>query len=320
MSTIRFKPRAAAALALAVGLALAPAVAEAKAGGGFSFGSRGTRTFTPPPVTNTAPRQAAPMERSATPQILPNSGFGQRTAAPVGGLFGGGFGRGLLGGFIGAGLFGLLFGHGLFGGLGGIMSLFGLLLQLALVYLIARLAWNWFQNRQPALSGAAFRQGSSSMGFGGAPRPTGGFGSPPPRGAPLKIDPADFNMFERRLSEIQTAYGAEDRATLTRLATPEMVRYFDEQFAENARKGLVNRVSGATLLQGDLSEAWREYDADYASVAMRFSVLDTMVERSSGRIVSGNATVPQESTEVWTFTRPLGAGVDGWSLAAIQQA
>lgn len=307
-----------AALALALALAAAPGVAEARAGGGFSLGSRGMRTWSAPPVTNTAPRPAAPMERSATPQMQPGSGFNS-PLRPNGGFFGGGFGRGLLGGFIGAGLFGLLFGHGFFGGIGGLMSMFGFLIQIALLWFLARFAWNWLNNRQqPAFVGASRR---SDMGMGG-PQPgprafQSGWGGARP--VPLKVDAADFNAFERQLNLVQTAYGAEDRAALARLASPEMVAYFDEQFADNARKGVVNRVSGVRLLSGDLSEAWREGAQDYATVAMRFAVIDTIVDRASGRIVSGDPANPVETTEVWTFARPAGASVDSWRLSAIQQ-
>ncbi len=53
---------------------------------------------------------------------------------------------------------------------------------------------------------------------------------------------------------------------------------------------------------------------------MRFSLVDKMVEVASGRLVSGNASVPQESTELWTFRRPLGGKPNQWELSAIQQA
>ncbi|MDB5513559.1 MAG: hypothetical protein JWQ17_317, partial [Tardiphaga sp.] len=69
------------------------------------------------------------------------------------------------------------------------------------------------------------------------------------------------------------------------------------------------------LLQGDLDEAWREGDTDYASVAMRFSLVDKTLERGTGRLVSGSEK-PIEATEVWTFVRPRGAS---WELSAIQQ-
>jgi predicted lipid-binding transport protein (Tim44 family) len=40
-----------------------------------------------------------------------------------------------------------------------------------------------------------------------------------------------------------------------------------------------------------------------------------MVDRTSGRLVSGDDNRPSESTEVWTFVRKPGAQ---WKLAAIQ--
>jgi predicted lipid-binding transport protein (Tim44 family) len=49
---------------------------------------------------------------------------------------------------------------------------------------------------------------------------------------------------------------------------------------------------------------------------MRFTVLDTMVDRMSGRVISGNASIPSEATELWTFRRD---GRGPWLLSAIQQ-
>src|SRR5207244_4473098 len=55
---------------------------------------------------------------------------------------------------VGAGLFGMLFGHGFMGGMGGCASMLGLLLQIGLVLIVARLAWVWWQRRnQPATAG-----------------------------------------------------------------------------------------------------------------------------------------------------------------------
>src|SRR5215469_5750206 len=133
--------------AAAAALVLVTADAEARAGGGFSGGSRGSRTFSAPPVTQTAPNAAAPMQRTLTQPGRPGVA-GQTAARP--GLFGGGLLGGLAGGFLAAGLFGLLFGHGFFGGLGGFASLLGLMLQIGLVVLIGRFLWTMWQRRQPA--------------------------------------------------------------------------------------------------------------------------------------------------------------------------
>src|SRR5437016_1349563 len=60
------KSRVVAAV-LAVALVLFAGTAEARMGMGGSFGSRGLRTWSSPPVTETAPGFAAPIQRSITP-------------------------------------------------------------------------------------------------------------------------------------------------------------------------------------------------------------------------------------------------------------
>ncbi len=297
--------------------------AFARAGRGFSFGSRGGRTFSAPSATPTAPR-AAPMERSMT---SPNDSIFRRPAPfSQGGFFSGGFGRGLLGGFIGAGLFGLLFGHGLFGGLGGGLSILGLLLQIGLLFLLFKFVMGFIRRRRPAFQGTAFDSSAGqNLGEAGTSAPGGfaGFGGgpgSPRRETKLEVAPADFRVFEQRLVAIQSAFGAEDVDRLRALATPEMASYFAEELADNANKGLVNRVSDVKFLQGDLSEAWREQQGEYATVAMRFSLIDTMADRVSGKIVSGDPAAPEQATEVWTFARPVGGTPGDWKLSAIQQA
>jgi predicted lipid-binding transport protein (Tim44 family) len=292
--------------AMATAIVLVVADAQARAGGGFSAGSRGMRTFSMPPTTRTAPNSAAPIQRTLTQPGSP-SAAGPGVTRP--GFLGGGLLGGLAAGFLGAGLFGLLFGHGLFGGMAGFASIIGLLLQIVLVVIVARLIFAWWQRRQmPAYAAAhpATRHGFAGLG--------GMLGASAPAGAPLTIAAADYDAFEDLLGDIEAAYSAEDQTALRAKVTPEMLSYFSEQLAENASRGLVNRVSGVKLLQGDLAEAWREGDVDYATVAMRFALTDSMVERASGRTVEGGS--PGEATELWTFSRARGGD---WLLAAIQQ-
>jgi predicted lipid-binding transport protein (Tim44 family) len=339
MSSYQARPiRSLKIFALAAALALAPALAQAKMGGGMSSGSRGSRTFSPPPATNTAPRPAAPIERTITPPpsagpSRESPGLGANTARPAapGGLFGGGFGRGLMGGLagglLGAGLFGLLTGQGFLGGMGGFMSVIGLLLQIALIVFLAKLAFNWFRSRNVASAGAAGPRPGAGAAFAAGPGSSGagglGFGfagaQTRPQSAPLRLANEDFPAFERLLGETQAAYSREDAARLRAMTTPEMASYFEDELAANARKGVVNRISGVKLLQGDLSEAWREGSDEYATVAMRFALTDVMEDKASGKVVSGNPGEPTQSTEIWTFRRPSGTGPDAWKLSAIQQ-
>src|SRR6202158_3552524 len=301
--------------AIAAAFVLVAADAQARVGGGFSGGSRGMRTFSAPPATPTAPT-AAPIQRSIT---QPGS------AAPIGqtgirpSLFGGGLFGGLAAGFLGAGLFGLLFGHGLFGGMTGFASIIGLLLQVVLVVIVARLVFAWWQRRNMPAPAYAAAHPVTGHSFGGLSGMLGGANVPPTGAAltiaKLTIDKSDYDAFERLVGDIQAAYSAEDLSALRAQVTPEMLSYFSEQLASNASRGLINRVTDVKLLQGDLAEAWREGGTDYATVAMKFALTDSMVERASGRTVEGGS--PSEVTELWTFLRARGGG---WLLSAIQQA
>ncbi len=300
-----------AAIAVAA-LALAPSLADARAGSGSSFGSRGGRTFSAPPATNTAPYTAAPMERSMTPRPAPYApNYG--TPSPASPAFGGrsAFGSGLLGGLLGVGLGSMLFGGGLFGGSGGLggLGFLGLLLQGALLFFAVRWLVRRFVNRQPVMAGgpsfARMQQPSSPVGGGARPA-----------AASVQIGRQDYEAFDRILHEVQAAWSAQDLNALRAVATPEMVGYFGEQLAEQASRGVRNTVTHVKLEQGDLSEAWSEGGREYATVAMRFSSLD-VTRDSAGRVVDGDVTLRSMATELWTFLRSRGGQ---WVLSAIQQA
>jgi len=324
--------RGRAVIALAAALTLAGSAAEARVGRGGSFGSRGGRTFEPPPVTRTAPNPGAPIERSQVPQ----NQFQNRPGLPPGaqvaqpGRFG--FGTGLFAGLLGAGLLGMLFGNGFFGGLAGLASVLGLLLQVGLLVLLASFAIRWFRRRQePATAQAYGRTGAPVAPAGGSATGLGGaLGSmmasrTPAKDAPRRpgvrdevgIGETDYTAFERALHEVQGAYSRGDVAALWGLATPEMAGYLQEELNENAAKGVVNAVGNVRLLQGDLAEAWREGATDYATVAMRFAHTDVTTEKATGRVVDGDPRKVVEVTELWTFRRDRGGP---WKLSAIQQA
>jgi predicted lipid-binding transport protein (Tim44 family) len=132
---------------------------------------------------------------------------------------------------------------------------------------------------------------------------------------PLEIKPEDYEAFERLLGEIQSAWSDEDVSRLERLATPEMTSYFARDLADNKARNAINKVSDVKLLQGDLAEAWREGDADYATVALRFSLVDKTFDRNNNQVIAGGDQ-PTEATVVWTFVRNRGGN---WELSAIQQ-
>lgn len=309
------------ALLLAVALAVAPGLAFARAGSGSSFGSRGSRTYAAPGGTSTSPYGGAPMQRSLTPQS-PGGGYGNPYSRPYGTGYGGfgGFGRhpfmsGLMGGLLGAGIGGLLFGRGLFGGISGFGGFLGLLLQILLIVLLVRWLFRLFAGRRPAMAGGAmgglFARGMNAQpGYGGG-QPRG----PGPSSRPITIEQVDYLAFEQNLKLVQQAWSNHDLNTMRQICTPEMVSYFAEQMAEQTSRGQRNTVSSVQLDQGDLAEAWSEGSREYATVAMRFSMID-VTRDAAGRVVDGSPNERVSATELWTFVRSPGGR---WILSAIQQ-
>ncbi len=270
------------ALLLAVALVLAPQ-AFARMGSGHSYGSRASRTYD------------RPMERSYTPRpVQPPPSYGSRPAAPTGGGF---FGHNpFLGGFLGG-----LLGVGLLGrsGLGGV---FGLILQLALLFFAVR----WLLRLV--------------RGLGAAPA-----GAPPPAAArPVRaakeFEPTDTDKqaFGQILVAMQQAWSAGDLNAMRRLATPEVVSLLADDLADNASRGVRNIVDQVQLLRGEVSEAWREGGKEFATATLTFLARDFSLGPDGTMVVDGNPHVPVQSSEAWTFVRAAGGGGQ-WLLSAVER-
>ena len=294
----------------ALALALSPGLAEARAGDGGSFGSRGGMTYSAPPATNTAP-YSSPMQRSMTPYAQP--GYNSAPAYQQGPRSG--FMSGLMGGLIGAGIGGLLFGHGFMGGGMGLFGFLGMLLQLFLLFVVVRWVFRLVTGgRSAAVAGGPNMFARSTMPGPGPMQ--GGSGARPGGPPPIALAPADYQQFEQLLQGVQAAWSAHDLSGLQAMATPEMVSYFSEQLSAQVSRGVRNSVTDVRLESGDLSQAWTEQGRDYATVAMRFSMID-VTRDASGRVVDGSPSEHVTATEIWTFVRSRGGR---WILSAIQQA
>jgi predicted lipid-binding transport protein (Tim44 family) len=262
------------------------------------------------------------MERTMTQPSRPTAGAAAPGAAAAAqpSRFGG-WGGLLMGGLIGAGLASMF-------GLGAMASVLGFLLQALLIGGVIWLAWSFFARRRAAEPQPVLIRNDRRLGqMPGSPEPrgttpSGSFQASPAAPvaiAPLALTKDDFDVFEQRLTAIQTAYGGADVDGLSRLLTPEMLSYYAQELDTNAKSGVRNELGSPKLLQGDLSESWSEVSGDYATVAMRYAMTDVTVEVASGRVVKGDRDNPVEVTEVWTFVRPRGGRPDQWELSAVQQ-
>lgn len=302
----------------ALAMIMVPALVEAKPGGGSSSGSRGSRTYSAPPPTQTAPNTARPMERTATQPSGPQqAGAPARPGMPPQAQPQRSFMGALAGGLLMGGLIGMMFGGGLLGGIGGFGAILGMLLQVALIGGLIWLAFRIFRRRQPAAAMA----GPSAYARQMEPTPMpGGTASAGAYAAPardVQLTPQDYQAFERSLIEVNAAWSRRDLKGLRDFATPEMVGYFAQDYRDLDARGWRNETREVKLEGGDLSEAWHEDGLDYATVAMRFSLLDATFEESTGKLVEGSTTERQTSTEMWTFVRS--GPEERWLLSAIQQ-
>ena len=323
MSKLKTTLTSALTAALAISL-VAAAPADARRGG--SFGSRGYRTYSAPRPTSTAPGYTAPVQRSMTP----GSPGGYQPAGPsympgAGGYIPRrpGFGTGLMTGLVTGGLIGGLMGHGFGGGwgYGGGMGMGGgfltILLQLLIFGLIASFVMRLFRRRTPMMAGGF----ASPFDAGPAPQagpwggPMGGGQSYSPADE-IAVSSADRAAFERLLGEVQGAFGREDYGALRAVTTPEVMGYLAEELSDNATHGRKNEVSAVRLIRSDVSEAWREGDADYATLALNYESIDVMRDRTTGAVLSGDPNRPTSTTELWTFVRRAGGP---WKLSAIQE-
>ena len=336
--TTRLWPKISAILGVALALSMLVAQpADARRGG--SFGSRGSRTYSRPAPTATAPGYTAPVQRSMTAPGV-GGAYAPRPGTPGyagyqpgygynnGGLFRGGMG-GFMGGLVAGGLIGGLFGHHWGGGWGGYGwgggggGLLTILVQLLILFFIVSFVMRAFRRRGAGYS--AFDAQPAFGGPGGYGAGGGGFGGPSagapyvPTGGPswdIPISPQDQAAFETLLKEVQDCFGREDYAGLRERCTPEVMSYLSEELSENATHGRRNEVTGTRLLQADVGEAWREGDVDYATAAMRYESIDIMRDRTSGAVLSGDPHTPSQTTELWTFARHTGGP---WKLSAIQE-
>ena len=298
------------AVILALALALSP-TAFAKMGSGKSFGSRGSRTIdrpiertiTPPPAPSIAPPPSVqPAPSLAPPMAQPSMSQGNPFMA------------GMAGGLLGAGIGSMLFGHqpayAAASEASPLGSVIGLMLQLALVGGVIWLGVRLFRGATQA-SGISRRQ-PIDVPYQAVPSPV----LPRPR-VDKQFEPsdADKQAFGAILIEVQKAWSDGDIGALRQLATPEIVSWLADDLSRNASQGVRNVVDRIGLQKGEVIEAWRDGQIEYATAVLTFSARDVTID-GSGAVVAGDPHVPTLSTEAWTFLRAPGGR---WLLSAVER-
>ena len=289
--------------------------AFARIGGGRSFGSRGSRSYSPP-------RQYSSPDPSRQ-QAAPSQG--QAPAQPAGGGFMRGIGGGLLGGLLGGMLFSSLGFGGMGGGFGGSgVGIVEILLLLGLGYFIFKMV-----ARRRGAENLAGRTSYQQAGYRTEDFPAYGSGGQPEEediSAGIshirRMDPNfDEGLFKETAMDIffkvQGAWMNRDLSAVHGLLTDEMKGIVQKDIDNLLREKKVNRLENIAVRNVEIVETWQETGQDFLTVLFNANLLDYTADDSTGEVVEGSKTDPVRFEEFWTFTRPIGN--NPWKLSAINQ-
>lgn len=292
--------------------------ASARAGGGKSSGSRGSRSWSAPGSSPSAPSSS----RQAVPPAPVQRSMPQRSGW-MSGLMGGIMGF-ALGGLIGSMLFGGL-GGGLFGGIG-LLEI--LLIGGGLFFLLSYLR----RRQQPAPAtpyGYGSPQGVETPSWQSESRYAATAtmadtesdrerGMRHIRQMDSAFDPASFTeTASDAFFTIQSAWTARDMGAARDLLTPEMYETMHKECERMRVERRINRLENIAVRTIEVTEAWQESGQDFVTVHFLASLLDYTVDEASNQGLEGSRTAPVKFEEYWTFTRPVGP--NAWKLSAIQQ-
>jgi len=228
-----------------------------------------------------------------------------------------------LGGLLGGLLFGG-FGHG-FGGIG----LFDILLiGGGLLLLMSFLRRRRQEAPAPAYAGAPGDTRYEAVADGAVPSAAVAVD---PAGADLErglghirsmdasFDPAAFAAHAPAVFRaVQGGLAMRDLVSLREELTPEMYGELEAQAERLRTARRTNRVERIEIKRTEVTEAWQEGGRDYVTVYLSGSLLDWVVDDTTGAVVEGSPTTPSPFEEYWTFVRSVGR--NRWMLSAIQTA
>ncbi len=116
---------------------------------------------------------------------------------------------------------------------------------------------------------------------------------------------------------ILMAFESGDRDTLRGLLAPDVFEAFDRGISDREGKGLKVDARFIGVRDVRLERATFDPATGEADLTLRFvGELVTAVRDTEGRVVEGDPNEVRRQTDIWTFSRKMGARDPNWLLAA----
>lgn len=250
-------------------------------------------------------------------------------AAP--GRTGSSFSRGLMGGLLGGAIGGMLFGS-MFGAGGSGMGILPLLLLGGIAFFLYKRFAKSRQSGYQAPSPYGRQPIQPSNIFGGDTDSSTPPPPPPPviganlleegfnqiRQTDRTFDPAYFTEVASDVFfQVQAGWMRRDLESYRHLLGEQLVREYEEHFAEMRRLGHINKLESIAIRGVDITQAGSDGREDFVTVRFTANLLDYTVDDKSGELISGSMTAPVKFEEEWTWARPT--GTQNWKLEGIKE-
>jgi predicted lipid-binding transport protein (Tim44 family) len=255
------------------------------------------------------------------------------TSAPAAapGKTGSSFSRGLMGGLLGGAIGGMLFGS-MFGAGGSGMGILPLLLLGGIAFFLYKKFAKSRQSGYQAPSPYARQPIQPSNIFGGDTDYAAQPPPPPPvigenlleeglnqiRQTDKSFDPTYFTEVASDVFfQVQAGWMRRDLESYRHLLGEQLVREYEEHFAEMRRLGHINKLESIAVRGVEILAAGSDGREDFVTVLFTANLLDYTVDDKSGALISGSMTAPVKFNEEWTWARAV--GTQNWKLEGIKE-
>lgn len=114
-----------------------------------------------------------------------------------------------------------------------------------------------------------------------------------------------------------TAFNNGDVETLRPLLAPDVFTAFSEAIEQRKSRGLVIEMRFVGLDAAELTDAGVNDAAGTAEISVRYAAdVISATKNADGEVVEGDAAAVRRVTDVWTYSRMLGAPDPNWTLTA----